>query len=164
MMGKEQDTYRAAFIYMGTCLPWTCFTLKHKAGPRLSQRNAVCRLGLHQPHQTLFSRAVLCRPRSTSAWKAMRPLRVQSEQTKKSLKRQKDTMIQLLRIWKDVDRKGNKRAHLMRDNSIRFLVFGKKSIHCKIFSKLQIPAFMRPPSFGCSLNFLFYSCLFLASQ
>lgn len=34
MMGKEQDTYRAAFIYMGTCLPWTsCFTLKLKAGP-----------------------------------------------------------------------------------------------------------------------------------
>lgn len=50
MMGKEQDTYRAAFIYMGTCLPRT--SVLHwstKRGPQLSQGRGVCRLGLQQP-------------------------------------------------------------------------------------------------------------------
>lgn len=164
MMGKEQDTYRAAFIYMGTCLPWTCFTLKHKAGPRCPRETGCA-------GWAFTSLTKLCSPGLSSVGHAVHLLEKQcglsgckANRQKKSLKRQKDTMIQILHIWKDVDTKGNKRAHLMRDNSIRFLVFGKKSIHCKIFSKLQIPAFMRPPSFGCSLNFLFYGCLFRASQ
>lgn len=39
MMGKEQDTYRAAFIYMGTCLPWT--SVSHWSTKRAPEKQGV---------------------------------------------------------------------------------------------------------------------------
>lgn len=79
MMGKEQDTYRAAFIYMGTCLPRT--SVLHwstKRGPGCP-REAGCAGWGFSSHQTFLRRgccgAVLRRPRSRAAPEVMQPLR-----------------------------------------------------------------------------------------
>lgn len=69
--------------------------------------------------------------------------------------------ISYVQYLEDVDREGDERVHIMEENYIHFLLFGDQSIHSGIHNKLQIPTSMRPPSFGCSLNFLLYGCTLL---
>lgn len=140
MMGKEQDTYQAAFIYIRTCPSWNSGSQwSTKRGPSCPKKYRVQIMTAAATELFLqdHSGTVLCRPCSRATWKRNALLEGVKQRVLKCFRYRFHTCS----IWKMWTEKGMKEFILWNKMTSRFFYSGTKvfTVAYTINFKYQLP-------------------------